>query len=395
MTDRTVYSLSLAHLVTDLYLPVITAILPLLILTYGYSYFLAGLLVTAYNLMSSFTQPLFGWASDRHGVQIPIFISLLISAVFVGLMGFVGTYPLLLLCAALAAIGHSSFHPAALSMVSRLATNVNRGRITSIFIVGGNLGYALGPLLAGVALAAAGLPGVALLVIPALVVAVVLKWVMPAIRARSSREVQKIPSVSGTSAKRALMVLFSASTVRAWAAFAAIAFLPPYLIQEGFSLLSADLLVSGMLLAGVAGQIIGGILSDRYGRKEFVMAGLLLSIPPFLLFFFSGGIIQVISLVLFGFTLWSSFAITVAMSHEIMPEQIGFTSGLMIGVAIGAGGIGVAISGILADTFSLRAALLMLPILILAAAVLVGLMHYPWRSGRVHASASEQLRGNY
>lgn len=385
-TDRTVYSLSLAHLVTDLYLPVITAILPLLILTYGFNYFLAGLLVTAYNLMSSFTQPLFGWASDRHGVQIPIFISLLISAVFVSLMGFVGSYPLLLLCAALAAIGHSSFHPAALSIVSRLASNVNRGKITSIFVVGGNLGYALGPLLAGVALAVAGLPGVALLIIPALVVAVVLKWVLPAIQAQPSREVHKTASVSGTSAKKALMVLFSASTVRAWAAFAAIAFLPPYLMLQGYSLLSANLLISGMLFAGVAGQIIGGILSDRYGRKEFVISGLLLSIPPFFLFLFSGGILQIFGLILFGFTLWSSFAITVAISHEIMPEQVGFTSGLMIGVAIGAGGIGVAISGVIADALSLRAALLMLPILILAAAVLVGLMHYPWRSGRVHAA---------
>jgi FSR family fosmidomycin resistance protein-like MFS transporter len=127
------------------------------------------------------------------------------------------------------------------------------------------------------------------------------------------------------------------------------------------------------------------VISDRWGRKEFVITGLLLSIPFFALFMVTTGIAQVFSLILFGFTLWSSFAITVAMSHEIMPDQIGLTSGLMIGVAIGAGGIGVALSGLVADAYSLYSALLMLPVLILAAAFLVAVMQYPWRSARVHA----------
>jgi FSR family fosmidomycin resistance protein-like MFS transporter len=386
-TDRRVFTLSLAHMVTDIYLPVITSMLPLLILTYGYTYFLAGLLVTSYNITSSLTQPLFGWASDRFGFQIPIAFSLLISGVFISFMGITGNYTLLLLFAALAAIGHSSFHPAALSLVSRIASNLNRGKITSIFVVGGNLGYALGPLLAGAAIAYAGLPGTVLLVIPAVVMAVILKWIIPAVHADVRDQAVQRASVSGHAARKTLLVLFSASTLRAWAAFAAIAFLPPYLIGLGYSLFSANLLISMMLMAGVASQVIGGIVSDRWGRKEFVITGLLLSIPFFVLFMRTSGALQIASLMLFGFTLWSSFAITVAMSHEIMPEQIGLTSGLMIGVAIGAGGIGVALSGLVADAFSLQAALMMLPALIIAAAVLVAAMQYPWRSARVHAGS--------
>jgi FSR family fosmidomycin resistance protein-like MFS transporter len=384
-TDRRVFTLSLAHMVTDIYLPVITTMLPLLILTYGYSYFLAGLLVTSYNITSSLTQPLFGWASDRLGFQIHIAVSLLISGVFISLMGLTGNYPLLLFFAALAAIGHSSFHPAALSLVSRIASNLNRGKITSIFVVGGNLGYAIGPLLAGAAIAYAGLPGTVLLIIPALVMAVILRWFVPPVKVDGKEQAAPRASVSGHAARKTLLVLFSASTLRAWAAFTAIAFLPLYLIGLGYSLFSANLLISLMLLAGVASQIIGGIISDRWGRKEFVITGLLLSIPVFILFLLTSGVLQIACLILFGLTLWSSFAITVAMSHEIMPDQIGLTSGLMIGVAIGAGGIGVAVSGLVADAFSLQAALMMLPVLIAAAAILVTLMQYPWRSARVHA----------
>ena len=73
-------------MVTDIYMPVLPAILPLLILNNGYSYFTAGLLITAYNVTSSFTQPVIGWLSDTKGLTISISISLLISAVFVGLI---------------------------------------------------------------------------------------------------------------------------------------------------------------------------------------------------------------------------------------------------------------------------------------------------------------------
>lgn len=62
---RTIFGLAAAHLVTDTYMPVLHAILPLLILNNGYSYLAAGLLVTAYNLTSSFTQPVLGYLSDR------------------------------------------------------------------------------------------------------------------------------------------------------------------------------------------------------------------------------------------------------------------------------------------------------------------------------------------
>jgi FSR family fosmidomycin resistance protein-like MFS transporter len=215
--------------------------------------------------------------------------------------------------------------------------------------------------------------------------AVILRWFVPPVKADGKEQAAPRASVSGHAARKTLLVLFSASTLRAWAAFTAIAFLPLYLIGLGYTLFSANLLISLMLLAGVASQIVGGIISDRWGRKEFVITGLLLSIPVFILFLLTSGVLQIACLILFGLTLWSSFAITVAMSHEIMPDQIGLTSGLKIGVAIGAGGLGVAVSGLVADAFSLQAALMMLPVLIAAAAILVALMQYPWRSARIHA----------
>ncbi|MCX6687878.1 MAG: MFS transporter, partial [Methanoregula sp.] len=151
--------LAAAHFVTDLYMPVLPAILPLLILNNGYTYLAAGLLITAYNVTSSCTQPVLGWLSDTKGLTVQLSISLLISAVFVSLMGIARNYYVIMFFAVLAALGHACFHPAALSLVSRLCTSENRGRITSYFVVGGNLGYALGPVLAGALVWWFGLPG--------------------------------------------------------------------------------------------------------------------------------------------------------------------------------------------------------------------------------------------
>jgi FSR family fosmidomycin resistance protein-like MFS transporter len=57
-------------------MPVLPAILPLLILNNGYTYLAAALLITAYNITSSFTQPVLGWLSDTKGIAVHVSISL-------------------------------------------------------------------------------------------------------------------------------------------------------------------------------------------------------------------------------------------------------------------------------------------------------------------------------
>jgi len=375
--------LSGAHVISDLYLPVITAIIPLLISTYGFSYFLAGMLVTIYNVTSSMMQPVFGWMSDQYGIVIHISICLLISAVFISAMGLSGDIYLLLLFAALAALGHAAFHPNAFSIVNRLCTAENRGKITSLFVVGGNIGYAVGPLLAAAIIFYFGLSGLPLLVIPALLMAVVLWRSFPTDKKMARNTRRSSDEKFSMATYRPIITLFSASTFRAWAIFSALAFFPSFLMSRGLTLISADILISAMLLSGVAGQLAGGYLSDSIGRKEYIIAGSLLAIPAFYGFVFTSGLLSVLSLLVFGFALWSGFAVTVAIAHEMVPGKVAFTSGLMLGVSLGAGGLGVALLGFLADQYSLIAALQLLPFLIIIAGVLIYLLKYPWKTWHI------------
>ena len=368
-------------MVTDIYMPVLPAILPLLIAQNGYSYLAAGLLVTTYNLTSSCIQPAIGWLSDKKGLTISVSISLFISAIFVALMGIAHDYYLIMAFAILAALGHACFHPTALTLVSRLCSDENRGRITSYFVVGGNLGYAIGPVLAGVLVWWLGLPGLLLLIIPATIMVFVLRHLLPGgIAGARAQHAAPAEPAGPPRSKRPFAILMVASILRAWAVFAAITFLPMYLVTQGYDLVIATLITTLMLLAGVAGQVAGGRISDRIGRKEFMVFGLAGAIPFFYIFFASSGIIAILALMIFGFFLWSTFAVAIAISHELLPQNIGLASGMMLGLAIGFGGLGVAVNGMIADHYSLAAALGTIPIPIAVAVVLMALLPYPWKT---------------
>lgn len=379
---RSVLGLSLGHFVIDVYSPVIPAVLPILIATHGYSYFLAGLLVAAFNVTSSLLQPTVGWLSDRRDVTVPFAVPFVLTSVCIGVFGFIGDYPVLLVCSACAAFGAAIFHPGALSAVNRLTGAENRGRLTSIFVIGGNLGFAVGPIFAAVAVGAFGLPGLTLLVIPGLLTAALSGLLFPASKAGETgaralaKERAPIPL-------RPIAMVIGVGALRSWAIFASIAFLPAYFHDHlGVEILMANTLVSLTLLAGVVGQYVGGALSDAFGRKEVTILGLAASIPPFALFLLASGPLSYAALLVFGFFLWSTFSVTVAMAHEVMPGNVGFASGLMLGLAVGAGGIGVAVSGVLADAVSLEAALSTLAIPLVAAAALAVAVPYPWKRFR-------------
>jgi len=374
---KSVWGLSAAHLVTDLYSPVLPAILPLLIADQGYSFFLAGLIVTVYNLTSSMVQPLVGWVFDTRGFAFHISTTVLISATFISIVGLLDSYALVLASVAVAALGHAFFHPSALGTVSRLTRDASRGRITSYFVIGGNLGYAIGPICAGVAVGLMGLQGLVILIIPGIVMAVVLRRILPA---PDRAAVPAAPVRTGRPAYRAITLLIVASGLRAWAIFGSVAYLPTFLTLRGTDLVTANLLVSAMLIAGVVGQLVGGILSDRYGRKEYTLVGLVAAVPPFFVFLTSSGIVSIIALMVFGFILWSTFAVTVAMAHEIAPGNVGLVSGLMLGLAVGVGGMGVAVTGWIADlTASLPLGLMTIPVAIVLAVPFFLAVPYPWK----------------
>jgi FSR family fosmidomycin resistance protein-like MFS transporter len=113
-----------------------------------------------------------------------------------------------------------------------------------------------------------------------------------------------------------------------------------------------------------------------------MIAGLLCAIPPFLLFMATGGLLSLAAMFAFGFCIWSTFSVAVALGHELLPGRVGLASGMMLGLAIGFGGLGIAINGIIADLYSLDVALVIIVVPIFFAAALMLVLPYPWKSFR-------------
>ena len=142
---REIAQLTLAHLINDIYAPVLMALQPLLITTLGYSYFQAALLPVMHSLISSLLQPVFGSLADKRGFRVSVAVSILLSGCGIALLGQLSDHYLIMLCCvAISAVGHATFHPGAFCKVDAIAASGNRGRLTSFFVVGGNLGQALG-----------------------------------------------------------------------------------------------------------------------------------------------------------------------------------------------------------------------------------------------------------
>ncbi|GAB4490139.1 MAG: MFS transporter [Thermodesulfovibrionales bacterium] len=368
---RTIALFSAAHVVDDIYMNMLPPLLPVLIAQYRLSYAAAGLIVTVFTITSSVSQPFIGYVIDRYRLAWTSSAGLIWVGLWMGLVGLAGSYPVLLGAAALAGLGPAMFHPHALASISRIRTG-GKGRVMSFFLIGGNLGFALGPALAGLLTGAGGIRGITLIAIPGILMGFVLH--------RAARD-SGYDQTGHTEHFRLAdfspaVVLTIVVVLRSWVYFSVLSYLPSWLVHAGTSVLASNAHLTMMLLAGVAGQFAGGSLSDHYGRKQVAMASLLCAAPLLLLFLHAQGAAALALLFLFGFTVMASFSITIVMVHEIMHRHVGTASGIMIGFAVGVGGLGVLVSGFVADAAGIGASLHLLVGLLVLAGILTHFIPY-------------------
>ena len=364
------------HFLIDLYTPILPIILPLLMETMDLSYFLAGLVVTVFNVVSSITQPLVGIWSDKTGKRADVAFCVLLGAVGISLSALANNYLILLMLVTGAAIGHALFHPSAMDLVYRVSPPAKLGKYNSVFTTAGSISYAFGPLIAGALIAFGGLPAVCWMVLPGIIGAA---WIFRLTRrmpeTSASSKVQKTSLIAGSASAAALVVMVCA--LRAIGYMGVITYLPTLLTESvGLSTFLSSLVVTIMLFFGVAGQLAGGRLSDKYGRKRMLVAGLVLAIPCFLLIF-AGGFLMYAGIMSYAFFASFCYVTSVTMTQELLPGKTGLASGLTLGFTMGLGGFGAAAVGLAADiTGNLVFALSLLVIPIILAPVLALFVRY-------------------
>lgn len=367
------------HFIIDLYSPILPVILPLLIDSMGLSYFLAGLVVTIFNLVSSVIQPVVGLWSDKTGKHMNIAFCVLLGTVGISFSAIAGNYAILLCLVAGAALGHAFFHPAGMDIVYKISPPAKLGLYNSIFTTAGSISYAIGPLLAGILIAFAGLPAVSWLIVIGLIGSA---WIFKMTRKPDTglQETAK-PKItaSGNGNKTAAALVVIVCALRAIGYIGILTYLPTFLLhtQEGMTTFIASVIVTIMLFAGVAGQLVGGWLGDRFGRKIMLVTGLAAAIPSFLLIF-SGYLISMYAgLLIYAFFASFCYVTSVTMTQELLPGKTGLASGLTLGFTLGLGGLAASGVGIIADiTGDLTGALYLLIIPIVLAPIIALFVKY-------------------
>ena len=364
--------LSLAHMFNDLYSNYLPQLFPfLVVLSPGFTATRATILVSAFTFTSSMVQPLFGYFLDRKGKRWLVHVGTLWMAVLLSLTGWVDNYWLMV---ALAGLGTAAFHPQASTMVNVLSGDY-KAVMLSFFVAFGNVGFALGPLLLVPLFEAYGLRATAVTVIPGFLVAVLLYFFAPG-NSELSGPVPEFSAViqSLKSSTRELAAIIGVIAIRSLSYSGMLAILPLYFKSQNLSNIAASHLLTIMLFAGAVGGLLGGFLSDYYGRKQLIVGSLLLSSPLFFAFFYTQGALSMIFLALAGAALLSSFSVTVVAAQEAIPDNKALAAGLTMGFAGGIGGLAVILIGRIGDRWGLASAIFVLFLLPLAAGLVALLM---------------------
>lgn len=373
--------LSLGHLVTDIYQGALPAILPFLKDNLSLSYTMTGVILMAANFTSSLIQPLFGFISDKQERELLLPIGCLCAGIGFSLLSLPSSYIFVLMLVVISGFGIASYHPEGYK-TAHFFTGEKRVTGMAIFSVGGNLGFALGPIISIYIIKYMGFSSLPYIIIPAvLFTAIIISYwrdISPTkIRADAAVKEEKA-SGQPKAVYMSLSIVIAVVIMRSWIQMGLMTYIPFYYINH----LKGDPLYAGklvfiFLLGGVLGTLGGAPLADRWGHKLYLTLSMFLTTLVLPLIFIIEGNMLFIILGLLGMICISTFTVTVVMAQQLLPKNLGIASGLMVGFAIGAGGICVTLLGVVADHYGVPFALKSIMILPFIGFILSMILKYP------------------
>jgi FSR family fosmidomycin resistance protein-like MFS transporter len=369
---RALTVLGLAHMCADMCQGAVPALLPFLADQRGYSYAALGSLVLAATVGSSLIQPLFGLVSDR--VRQPWLMpsGVLVAGIGLSLAGLAPSYGLTVAAIALSGLGVAAFHPEG-ARFAGVAAGSRRGRGMSLFSVGGNAGFALGPLLTTPLVLVFGLPGTLGLVVLPAVMAVVLHGQLDHLR---RLDAARAPSAAAAAARPRdrwgpFTRMGTVVALRSGVYFGLQSFVPLWFVQRlGSTESLGNAALTAMLVAGAVGTLAGGRLVDRIGPRAVLLGTMVASIPLLVAFPLVGAGPAFVLLAAIGLVTIASFSVTVVLGQQYLPNRTGLASGVTLGLAIGIGGLVATALGVLADAHGLESVMWVIAALPVPAALL-------------------------
>ena len=358
-TFSIILALSFSHFLNDTMQSLVPALYPMLKDSYGLSFAQIGLITLTMQVTSSFLQPMVGLFADHRPQPYSLAVGMGVTFIGLLLLASADSFLVLLPAAALVGTGSAVFHPEA-SRVARMASGGRHGLAQSLFQVGGNIGSAIGPILAALIVIPKGQSSIAWFSSAALLAMIVLvtvgNWYRrehPPARGRGHS-----PAVHAGLPRRtvgwSVVILMALVFSKSFYTASLGSYYTFYLISKfHVSIEAAQIYLFAFLAAVAVGTLIGGPIGDRIGRKAVIWGSIVGVIPftlalPYVDLFWTG----ILSVVI-GLTLASASSAIIVYALDLVPGRVGMVSGMFFGLSFGLGGVGAAVLGVLADMTSI------------------------------------------
>lgn len=350
---RSVVLLSGAHSVHDTYSSFLPVLLPGLIEKFGLTNTSAGLL-SVFLHMPSLINPIIGHIADRKNLRFFIILTPAITGSAMSLLSIAPSYAFLAFLLIIAGLSNAAIHAVATVMTGNLAGK-QLGKGMSFWMVGGELGRTLGPLVIVSAIAYLTYEGLPWLMLGGILVSLFLYLQL--------KNVSTIVKTNGNSASwievlkkmgPVMLPIFVLLFSRAMMMATLTTFLPTFLTSEGSSLWVAGASLSILEVAGVAGAFLAGSLSDRFGRRTILTISFLISPAIMVIFLQTHGLIQIPFLMIMGFFAISAPPVLMAIVQENFLDNRSFANGIFMAINFALMSMAVLLVGRISDLSSLR-----------------------------------------
>ena len=356
--------MSLSHFMSDFYTAFLPVLLPILAVRYDISYTESASIFMVFSVAMNFIQPPIGIWADKGRINYLFPLSILTSGILASIVLESPNFALMMAIVGLCGICSSCFHPISAGVLANVIPKKHQGLGTSFYIAGGNIGFAIAPVVVAAYLDYFGEHSLVYMMIPA-IVTVALIYLNRLHVARIPEKVT-VKNLSGEEqsfwhiiASREFVILNTSLALRSTFYCSLVVFIPLMFHDKGYSSVEGASCLMTLLLGAVAGGIIGGTLNDRFGPKKVTIATFILALVTGLIFLYYSDLSLIALAAIFccGAGVYGSTPNAIVWAQRLLPNNAAFAASMMLGFTFGAGYIISVFIGYLGDLIGLQNAL--------------------------------------
>ncbi|MBN2044101.1 MAG: MFS transporter [Anaerolineales bacterium] len=347
-----VITIASGHFIHDTFTAFVAPLLPLVIEKLSLSLTMAGAL-NAFMQLPAVLNPFIGYLADKLSLRYFVIFAPAATASLIGLMGLTPSYGMLVFLFVLIGFSVAAFHAPTPAMIARVAGK-RVGLGMSMYMAGGELGRTVGPLVAVAGVSAWGLEGIYRLIALGWGASLILFWRFRYVSSADYRfkngnlkaEIPKLRSL--------FLPIVLLTFTRAFLTGSITTYLPTFLNFEGATLAFAGISLSVLEAAGVAGALISGSVSDRFGRKPVLLVSLILSTGFLFVFLQVTGWAVIPVLLLLGFFSLAPAPVLLAIVQDAVPDNRAVANGLYMTINFLVRSLVLVLLGAAGDAWGLR-----------------------------------------